>query len=143
MYPFFRSLLFRLDPETSHQLTLRALRMAGNFPLSNWLLRQIYKVPAKPVQAFGLTFRNPVGLAAGRYDGKDGQKIIPRYAVLQPLDEPAQTPDSLPQSPGDAVSRAEVLRAFANFCLHCRALIADDQAGAFERARNQFLNAVR
>ena len=73
MYPFFRSFLFRLDPETSHHLTLQALRMAGNFSLSNWFLRQIYKVPAKPVQAFGLTFQNPVGLAAG-YD-KDGVAI--------------------------------------------------------------------
>jgi hypothetical protein len=75
--------------------------------------------------------------------GKDGQKIIPRYAVLQPLDEPAERSATAQQVPDDAVSRAEVLRAFANFCLHCRALIADDQAGAFERARNQFLNAVR
>jgi hypothetical protein len=75
--------------------------------------------------------------------GKHGQKIIPRYAVLQPLDEPSTTPASAPQAPGDAVSRAEVLRAFANFCLQCRALIAEDQAGAFERVRNQFLNAVR
>ena len=77
--------------------------------------------------------------------GKDGQKIIPRYAVLQVLDDPAAAlPTSeLPPAPRDAVSRAEVLRAFAEFCLHCRALIADDQAGSFERARNQFLNALR
>jgi dihydroorotate dehydrogenase len=73
MYPFFRSFLFRLDPETAHQLTLHSLRLAGNFPLSNWWLKQIYKVPSKPVQAFGLTFKNPVGLAAG-YD-KDGVAI--------------------------------------------------------------------
>src|SRR5215212_729610 len=67
MYPLFRSLLFRLDPETAHQLTLQALRFAGNFPPSNWFLTQLYKAPSKPVQAFGLTFKNPVGLAAG-YD---------------------------------------------------------------------------
>lgn len=73
MYPFFRSLLFRLDPETAHHLTLQALRAAGNFPLSRWLLTQLYSVPSKPVQAFGLTFKNPVGLAAG-YD-KDGVAI--------------------------------------------------------------------
>jgi dihydroorotate dehydrogenase len=70
MYSLFRPFLFRLDPETAHQFTLQALRFAGNFPLSNWFLRQIYTVPSKPVQAFGLTFKNPVGLAAG-YD-KDG-----------------------------------------------------------------------
>jgi dihydroorotate dehydrogenase len=73
MYPFFRSILFRLEPETAHQLTLQALRVAGSFRLSNWFLRQLYRVPSKPVQAFGLTFKNPVGLAAG-YD-KDGVAI--------------------------------------------------------------------
>jgi len=73
LYPFFRSLLFRLDPETSHALTLYALRIAGNFPLSNWFVKQIHQAPSKPVQAFGLTFKNPIGLAAG-YD-KDGVAI--------------------------------------------------------------------
>ncbi len=73
MYNFFRPLLFRLDPEDAHQLTLRLIRFAGNFPISNWLLKQMYKAPAKPVHAFGLTFKNPVGLAAG-YD-KDGVAI--------------------------------------------------------------------
>ena len=73
MYKFFRPLLFRLDPENSHQLTLHVLRIAGNFPLCNWFLAQLYKTPSKPVQAFGLTFKNPVGLAAG-YD-KDALAI--------------------------------------------------------------------
>jgi dihydroorotate dehydrogenase len=73
MYPLFRRFLFRLDPEVAHQLTIQALRLAGNFPLSNWFLRRLYTVPLKPVQAFGLTFKNPVGLAAG-YD-KDAVAI--------------------------------------------------------------------
>jgi dihydroorotate dehydrogenase len=67
MYPRFRRVLFRIDPETAHQLTLNALRFAGNFPPFNWILKQLYRTPSKPVQAFGLTFKNPVGLAAG-YD---------------------------------------------------------------------------
>ena len=73
MYPFFRSLLFRLDPEVAHQLTLQAIRFAGKFPPSRWFLTQLYKAPAQPVQAFGLTFKNPIGLAAG-YD-KDAVAI--------------------------------------------------------------------
>jgi dihydroorotate dehydrogenase len=73
MYPFFRSFLFRLDPETAHQLTLQAIRFAGNFPLSRWILTRLYEAPAQFVQAFGLMFKNPVGLAAG-YD-KDAQAI--------------------------------------------------------------------
>jgi dihydroorotate dehydrogenase len=67
MYRLFRSLLFRLDPETAHAVTLQALRFAGNFPPSNWFLTQLYKAPSKPLQAFGLTFKNPIGIAAG-YD---------------------------------------------------------------------------
>jgi dihydroorotate dehydrogenase len=73
MYKFLRPLLFRLEPETSHRLTLQLLRMAGNFPLSNWFLTQLYRAESKPVQAFGLTFKNPLGLAAG-YD-KDALAI--------------------------------------------------------------------
>jgi dihydroorotate dehydrogenase len=70
MYLFFRSLLFKLDPETAHALTLNALRLSGLIPPVNWTLAQLFKPPQKPVEAFGLTFKNPVGLAAG-YD-KDG-----------------------------------------------------------------------
>lgn len=72
MYPFFRSLLFRLDPETAHQLTLRLMRIGGKEPMCS-ILRAMYSVPSKPVVAFGLTFKNPVGLAAG-YD-KDAVAI--------------------------------------------------------------------
>ena len=73
MYPFFRSVLFRLDPETAHLLTLQLIRIAGDFPLSRWMLAQMYKAPPKPTHAFGLTFKNPIGLAAG-YD-KDARAI--------------------------------------------------------------------
>jgi dihydroorotate dehydrogenase len=73
MYKTIRSLLFRLDPERAHSLTLGALRFAGNFPPARILLELLYKAPSKPVEAFGLTFKNPVGLAAG-YD-KDGVAI--------------------------------------------------------------------
>ena len=73
MYSLLRPLLFRLDAETSHALTLYALRSTQYFPPTLWLLTQLYKTESKPVQAFGLTFKNPIGLAAG-YD-KDGVAI--------------------------------------------------------------------
>lgn len=66
MYSLLRSLLFRLDPETAHQFTLQLLRLGRIEPIYS-ILRSIYSVPSNPVQAFGLTFKNPVGLAAG-YD---------------------------------------------------------------------------
>ncbi len=73
MYSLLRPLLFRLDPETSHSLTLYALRSTQYFPPTLWLLTQLNRVPSKPVHAFGLTFKNPIGLAAG-YD-KDGVAV--------------------------------------------------------------------
>jgi dihydroorotate dehydrogenase len=53
-----RPLLRTLDPETAHALALHALKLAPlpQLPLDDEKLR---------VQAFGLTFPNPVGLAAG------------------------------------------------------------------------------
>jgi dihydroorotate dehydrogenase len=70
IYPLLRTLLFQLDPEYAHQLTLRIVRLAGEIPPVNALLRLIYNAPHRPVQAFGINFVNPIGLAAG-YD-KDG-----------------------------------------------------------------------
>lgn len=70
MYAFIRKLLFRLDPETAHTMTLSLLRLAGGLPFARAFLRAVFRAPNKPVQAFGLRFNNPVGLAAG-YD-KDG-----------------------------------------------------------------------
>jgi dihydroorotate dehydrogenase len=57
LYPFIRSLLFRLDPETAHRLTLRLLHACPSFCFA--------KLPSKPVTVMGLTFDNPIGLAGG------------------------------------------------------------------------------
>ncbi len=73
MYSFFRPILFKLDPETAHHLTLQLVRLAGMLPPARWLLQAMYPAPEKPVEVFGLKFKNPVGLAAG-YD-KDGIAI--------------------------------------------------------------------
>ena len=70
MYQALRPLIFRLDPESAHNLTLYALRLAGSIPPLRFALHRIFAAPKKPVRAFGLPFQNPVGLAAG-YD-KDG-----------------------------------------------------------------------
>jgi len=67
MYRLIRPFLFRLDPEAAHALTLYVLRTTGALPPLNWAISQFFNAPEKPVHAFGLTFRNPVGLAAG-YD---------------------------------------------------------------------------
>jgi dihydroorotate dehydrogenase len=79
VYKLIRSLLFKLDPETAHHLTLEMVRLAGMIPPSRWLLQAMFTPPDKPVEVFGLKFKNPVGLAAG-YD-KDGV-AIPGLAAL-------------------------------------------------------------
>lgn len=70
MYRVIRPFLFRLEPETVHSITLGLLRIVGNLRPLWKLVESIYKAPDKPVEAIGLRFKNPVGLAAG-YD-KDG-----------------------------------------------------------------------
>ncbi len=75
MYPLIRSLLFRLDPEQAHHLTLRMVGLADKIPISRAVLQCAYELndPRLEVEAFGVRFRNPVGLAAG-YD-KDGVAV--------------------------------------------------------------------
>ncbi len=72
MYSAIRPLLFKIDPETIHKITLKLIKWAGIFPPTYALLRALFEVndPRLAVEAFGVKFRNPIGLAAG-YD-KDG-----------------------------------------------------------------------
>ncbi len=71
LYSIPRSVLFRLDPETAHGLSLSAIARVGRVPGLRDLVAARYAVPdADPVEVFGLRFPNRVGLAAG-YD-KDG-----------------------------------------------------------------------
>ncbi len=68
MYRFLiRPLLFLVDPETIHRITFEGLKIACRIPGFRILLRLIYQVndPALSVRLMGLTFPNPVGLAAG------------------------------------------------------------------------------
>jgi dihydroorotate dehydrogenase len=62
LYPLLRPLLFSLDPETAHEVTLKLLNLAHVSGLGKLLYPSI---DDKPVQIMGLCFKNPVGLAAG------------------------------------------------------------------------------
>lgn len=62
MYSLLRTLLFTLDPETAHHVTLDALHVAHKL---NLLPLFIKKIAPDPRTAMGITFTNPVGLAAG------------------------------------------------------------------------------
>lgn len=69
LYQLARPALFSLDPETAHHFALNALQRAHRLGLS----RCIASTQTLPTQAMGLTFDNPVGLAAGL--DKNGEYI--------------------------------------------------------------------
>jgi dihydroorotate dehydrogenase len=113
MYKIFRPLLFRLDPESAHSLSLQLVRLAGIFPPSRWLLQSMYAAPQKPVTAFGLTFKNPVGLAAG-YD-KDGVAVRGLAALgFGHIEVGTVTPRPQPGNPRPRVFRLVEDRAVIN-----------------------------
>jgi len=76
MYSLARPFLFSLDAERAHHMGLSALDTAyrlGTTPLV------AARIPALPTQAFGITFPNPVGLAAGL--DKNGAHIEGLFAL--------------------------------------------------------------
>jgi dihydroorotate dehydrogenase len=70
-----RPILFRIDPEQVHEFALHSLRLASSLPLPK---RTDLQSPLRR-EVFGLSFPNPVGLAAG-FD-KNGL-AIPALAAL-------------------------------------------------------------
>ncbi|QBY42833.1 quinone-dependent dihydroorotate dehydrogenase [Arsenophonus nasoniae] len=69
-YSLIRKALFRLNPEQAHEITFRQLKYIMHSPLQ-FMIRQ--SVNFKPTTCMGLTFKNPLGLAAGL--DKDGECI--------------------------------------------------------------------
>lgn len=62
LYPLFKSLAFRMDPEWVHEKTLSILQKTAREGKPHFMAGE---VPEKPVEVMGLRFANPVGLAAG------------------------------------------------------------------------------
>ncbi|MFC4306275.1 quinone-dependent dihydroorotate dehydrogenase [Cohnella boryungensis] len=68
MYKLIKPLLFKMDPEAAHHLTIHGLGTATKVPGIPSLLSAVWGTKASPelaVDLFGLHFRHPVGLAAG------------------------------------------------------------------------------
>src|SRR5258706_11009612 len=70
LYRAVRPLLFALDPETAHGLSLKSLDVLARVGAASLLASP---APPLPVRAMGLDFPNPVGLAAGL--DKNGEHI--------------------------------------------------------------------
>lgn len=62
MYSLARELLFKLSPETSHELSIDLIGAGGRLGLNALLTKSPTSLPT---QVMGLQFANPVGLAAG------------------------------------------------------------------------------
>src|SRR5262245_18657511 len=75
---FVRPLLFSLDAETAHHFTVGLLQKVSHFDPALRVLTS-FQPSSKPKTLFGLTFPNPVGLAAGL--DKNGV-ALPAWAAL-------------------------------------------------------------
>jgi dihydroorotate dehydrogenase len=63
-----KPILFRMDPEKAHHLTINGLHAAGAVPGGKYLLKSLYGVPYSQEldqRLWNIQFANPVGLAAG------------------------------------------------------------------------------
>ena len=68
MYQFLvKPILFLFDPEKVHHFTFSLIRTLSKIPLMKSVFSGMYAVNDKRLErtVFGLTFKNPVGLAAG------------------------------------------------------------------------------
>jgi dihydroorotate dehydrogenase len=73
-----RPLLFSIDPETAHRLTIGSLRAASQVDLALRALK-VFQPRSKPRRFVDLNFPNPIGLAAGL--DKNGV-ALPAWAAL-------------------------------------------------------------
>jgi dihydroorotate dehydrogenase len=66
-HALFRLILRRLDAETAHELASAALGIPGRIPIVRRVLRRLLgpRDPVLRVHALGMTFRSPLGVAAG------------------------------------------------------------------------------
>jgi dihydroorotate dehydrogenase len=109
LYALARPLLFSLDPETAHNVTLRNLRRAQALGLT----RGVRKPAPDPRTVMGITFPNPVGLAAGL--DKDGAYIDGLAALgFGSIEIGTVTPRAQPGNPKPRMFRLPARQAIIN-----------------------------
>jgi len=123
-----RPILFSLPPETAHELALHSLSFLGPKVIG----KSFRSEASNPITRFGLTFKNPVGLAAG-FD-KNGVALQPLAALGFGFIE-AGTVTYHPQ-PGNA--RPRLFRLSEDQALINRAGFNNEGAAAFaQRVEHQ------
>jgi dihydroorotate dehydrogenase len=121
-----RPILFRLPPETAHDLALHSLSL-----LPSTLIAKHFSDPALAIERFGLSFPNPVGLAAG-FD-KNGIALKPLAALgFGFIEAGTVTYHAQPGNP-----RPRLFRLSADQALINRAGFNNEGAAAFTRRVEQ------
>ncbi len=75
----YKHLLSRIDAEWIHDAVVGGLRVAGRIAPARALIESVYGVPPMPVEALGLTFDHPLGMAGG-FD-KEGECLAATAAL--------------------------------------------------------------
>lgn len=110
LYSLIRPLLFRLDAETAHHLTLDAIAFLHRLALDGVYAKRCADAPR---DVMGLRFPNPVGLAAGL--DKDGRYIDALAALgFGFLEIGTVTPKPQPGNPRPRLFRLPDARALIN-----------------------------
>ena len=138
LYALARPLLFSLDAESAHHLTLPALRRAAALGLTGF----ISKPAADPRTVMGVTFPNPVGLAAGL--DKDGSYIDGLAALgFGSIEIGTVTPRAQPGNPKPRMFRLPAAHAIINRMGFNNggvdAFVANVQASRFYQAKQGVL----
>ena len=137
LYRVVRPLLFALDPETAHSISLDSLDVLtrlGAAPLLGC------SVPRVPVRVMGLEFPNPVGLAAGL--DKDGEHIDGLAALgFGFLETGAVTPRPQAGNPAPRLFRLPEAEALINR-LGFNSRGADAFVGNIRRSRHKGIVGV-
>lgn len=108
LYTLLRPLLFKLDPESAHRVTFRAIEQARKFGL----LKTV-SIPCQPRTVMGLNFPNPIGLAAGL--DKNGEYLDALAALgFGFIEIGTVTPRPQPGNPAPRIFRIPEARALIN-----------------------------
>lgn len=109
-YSLIRPILFRLNPEWAHRLTLHGIRLAHSAGLS---ILYAHAPVSDPVELFGLRFANRVGLAAGL--DKNGEAIDALAAMgFGFIEVGTVTPRAQPGNPTPRMFRLPQAQALIN-----------------------------
>ncbi|MDP2829949.1 MAG: quinone-dependent dihydroorotate dehydrogenase [Sulfuricellaceae bacterium] len=109
-YSLLRSIFFRMDAESAHHLGMESMKIAHRLGMLGLLA---HSAPASPRTVMGITFPNPVGLAAGL--DKNGDYIDALAALgFGFIEIGTVTPRPQPGNPKPRLFRLPPARAIIN-----------------------------